>query len=370
MTTSSKNTATIEYENLREANLPFFEEYERIFRSVLEGGWFILGKAVQEFERSFGSYIGSRHCIGVANGLDAITLSLKALALPAGSEVIVPSNTYIATILSVLQADLKPILVEPDIRTYNIDPNLIEAAITPKTRALIVVHLYGKPCEMDPIMAVADRHQLKVVEDCAQSHGATYKGRQTGTFGHCNAFSFYPTKNLGALGDGGAVTTDDDELALTVRRLRNYGSDKKYYNEIIGVNSRLDELQAAFLSVKLKKLDTINKHKRMLAGVYDERLKDDFIKPFRHPDCSDVFHIYNIRHPKRDQLREHLLKHGIKTDIHYPVPPHKQKAMAGILPPGEYPISTEIHATTLSLPISFYHRKEDLERVADVANAF
>ncbi len=370
MTTFTRNTATIEYENLREANRPFFEDYERAFRSVLEGGWFILGKAVQDFEKSFGMYIGSRHCIGVANGLDAITLSLKALSLPPGSEVIVPSNTYIATILSVLQADLKPILVEPDIRTYNIDPTLIEDAITPRTRAIVVVHLYGKPCDMDPIMTVAARHQLKVVEDCAQSHGATYKNRQTGTFGDCNAFSFYPTKNLGALGDGGAVTTDDDGLALTVRRLRNYGSDKKYYNEIVGLNSRLDEVQAAFLSVKLKQLDAINKHKRMLAAIYDEKLNSDFIKPFRHPDCFDVFHIYGIRHPKRDQLKEHLLKNGVKTDIHYPVPPHKQKAMAGILPTGTYPLSTEIHATTLSLPISYYHRQEDIERVAEVANSF
>lgn len=364
------STRTIEYENLREANRPFVEEYTQAFGKVLEGGWFILGKAVQEFETSFAAYLGSRHCIGVANGLDAITLSLRALGLPQDAEVIVPSNTYIATILSILQAGLVPVLVEPDIRTYNIDPFLIENAITRKTRAIIVVHLYGKPCDMDPIVDLAAKHRLKIVEDCAQSHGATYKKRQTGTFGDCNAFSFYPTKNLGALGDGGAVTTDSDELAQTIRRLRNYGSDKKYYNEIVGQNSRLDELQAAFLSVKLKSLDAINDHKRMLAALYDERLKGDFIKPARHPDFLDVFHIYNIRHPQRDRLREHLLNHGIKTEIHYPVPPHRQKAMVGILDNREYPIATEIHATTLSLPISFYHRREDIERVAEIANSF
>lgn len=363
-------TQTIEYENLNKANQRFFEEYRRVFQNTLDSGWFILGNSVKEFEQAFGTYIGSRHCIGVANGLDAITLSLRALSLPARSEVLVPSNTYIATILAVLQAGLVPVLVEPDMRTYNIDPTRIEDAMSPRTRAIIVVHLYGKACEMDPIIELARKHDLRIVEDCAQSHGATYKKRMTGTFGDCSAFSFYPTKNLGALGDGGAVTTNEDAIAQTIRRLRNYGSDKKYYNEIVGQNSRLDEIQAGFLSVKLRSLDAINNHKRMLAGIYDEELKADLIKPVRHPDFLDVYHIYNIRHPKRDRLREYLLQHGIKTEIHYPVAPHKQKAMRGILDGREYPISTEIHATSLSLPISFFHSRQDIERVAETANSF
>jgi dTDP-4-amino-4,6-dideoxygalactose transaminase len=361
---------TIEYENLQKANRPFLEEYRRAFDGVLNGGWFILGQSVRQFEESFAAYIGSRHCVGVANGLDALTMSLRAFSFERGSEVIVPSNTYIATILSILQAGLKPVLVEPDIRTYNINPALIEEAITPKTSAIMVVHLYGKACDMGPIVALSKKFNLKLIEDCAQSHGATVRGRMTGDFGDLGAFSFYPTKNLGALGDAGAVTTNDDTLALTLRRMRNYGSDKKYYNEIIGQNSRLDEVQAAFLSVKLHSLNAINTHKRSLADIYHSGLKQDFIKPVRHPDFFDVFHIYNIRHPKRDALRDYLLKNGIKTDIHYPVAPHSQTAMQGILDGRNYPISSEIHATTLSLPISYCHTKEDVERVVEVANTF
>lgn len=361
---------TIEYENLQKANRPFLEEYRRAFDGVLNSGWFILGQSVQQFEASFAAYIGSRHCVGVANGLDALTMSLRSFSFKRGSEVIVPSNTYIATILSILQTGLNPVLVEPDIRTYNIDPALIERAITRKTRAIMVVHLYGKACDMDPIVALSKKFNLKLVEDCAQSHGATVRGRMTGTFGDLGAFSFYPTKNLGALGDAGAVLTNDDTLALTLRRMRNYGSDKKYYNEIVGQNSRLDEVQAAFLSVKLRSLNAINAHKRSLADIYHSGLKPDFIKPVRHPDFFDVFHIYNIRHPKRDALRDFLLKNGIRTDIHYPVAPHKQTAMRGILDGCDYPISSEIHATTLSLPISYCSTREDVERVVEVANTF
>lgn len=361
---------TIEYENLHKTNRPFLEEYRRAFDGILNSGWFILGQSVRQFEELFAAYIGSHHCIGVANGLDALTMSLRAFSFERGSEVIVPSNTYIATILSILQAGLHPVLVEPDIRTYNIDPSLVEEAITPKTRAIIVVHLYGKACDMDPILALSKKFNLKLIEDCAQSHGATVRGRMTGTFGDFGAFSFYPTKNLGALGDAGAVTTNDDALALTLRRMRNYGSDKKYYNEIIGQNSRLDEVQAAFLSVKLRSLNAINAHKRALAEIYHAGLKQDFIKPVRHPDFFDVFHIYNIRHPRRDALREHFLKNGITTDIHYPVAPHKQAAMRGILDGCDYPLSSEIHATTLSLPISYCSTTEDVERVVEVANRF
>jgi dTDP-4-amino-4,6-dideoxygalactose transaminase len=359
----------IDYENLRKANESFFQEYLRSFNDLLESGWFILGAAVQRFENDFAVFNGNKHCIGVANGLDALILTLRALNIEKGSEVIVPSNTYIATILSILQCDLIPVLVEPDIRTYNIDPTKIEAAITAKTKAIMVVHLYGKACEMDTISGMALRHGLALIEDCAQSHGAKHKGKMTGTFGY-GAFSFYPTKNLGCLGDGGAVTTDDDEFAKKIRMLRNYGSEKKYYNEVVGYNSRLDEIQAGFLSVKLRRLNEITEHKRTLAGLYHNGLKSDFITPQVHPDYYDVFHIYNIRHPKRDALKEYLLKNGIKTDIHYPVAPHRQKAMSGVLAHQEFPISEEIHATTLSLPISFCHTRNDVERVIEVMNRF
>lgn len=258
----------IEYENLRKANASFFDEFRADFSDSLESGWFILGNKAARFEAAFAAYCGARHCVGVASGLDALLLSLNAFAFADGSEVIVPSNTYIATILAVLHNRLKPALVEPDLRTYNIDPGRIEERITPLTRAIIAVHLYGKPCAMDAIAAVAEKYGLKLIEDCAQSHGASYKGRTTGTFGDYGAFSFYPTKNLGALGDGGALVTDNGEAAEKIRKLRNYGSAVKYRNDEIGFNSRLDEIQAGFLSIKLKRLDEIVAHKRRLAGIY------------------------------------------------------------------------------------------------------
>lgn len=359
----------IEYENLKKANEKFFDEYRRSFDATLHSGWFILGNAVKSFEDQFASFNASKHCIGVANGLDALILCLRALDVERGSEVIVPSNTYIATILSILHNGLTPVLVEPDIRTYNIDPNKIEAAITSKTRAIMVVHLYGKSCDMDPIVAIARKHTLALIEDCAQSHGARYKNTNTGTFGY-GAFSFYPTKNLGCLGDGGAVMTGDDAFAAKIRMLRNYGSQKKYYNDVVGYNSRLDEVQAGFLSVKLKHLAEITDHKRNLASLYHEGLKSDFIKPDVHPDFFDVYHIYNVRHPKRDELKAFLLSNDIRTDIHYPVPPHRQKAMEGIFDKDAFPISTEIHNTTLSLPISFCHSESDVRNVIDVMNRF
>ena len=233
----------------------------------------------------------------------------------------------------------------------------------------MIVHLYGKCCDMDPIISLCKKYNLKLIEDCAQSHGAKYKDKKSGTFGDVNAFSFYPTKNLGALGDAGSVNTDDENIAKAVKSLRNYGSGKKYYNERIGINSRLDEVQAGFLSIKLKKLDELNSHKRKLASIYLKELKDDFIKPVVDPDYFDVYHIFNVRHPKRDSLKEYLLKNEIKTDIHYPVPPHKQKAMQGIIE-GDYPISEEIHNTTLSLPISFFHKEEEIYKVVETMNKF
>jgi dTDP-4-amino-4,6-dideoxygalactose transaminase len=359
----------IEYENLNKSNSIFFEELKKSFDNTLDSGWFILGKKVEKFEQEFSAYHNSKYCFGVASGLDALLLSLIAFDFEKGSEVIVPSNTYIATILSILHAGLKPVLVEPDITTYNIDPQKIEESITTKTKAIMIVHLYGKSCEMDKIVEICGKYKLRLIEDCAQSHGAKFKGQLTGTFGEFGAFSFYPTKNLGALGDAGAVITNDESLAIKIKRLRNYGSDVKYYNEVVGYNSRLDEVQAGFLSIKLKKLDEINTHKRKLAQIYLDNLKDDFIKPVVDKNYFDVYHIFNVRHKKRDELKQYLLKNEIKTDIHYPVAPHKQNAMKNILE-GSYLISEEIHNTTLSLPCSFGHNEEEIFKVVEVMNKF
>jgi len=360
----------IEYENIGKLNQPFNEAFELAFREVIDSGWYILGNKVKQFETEFAAYCQTKHCIGVANGLDAIILALRSYDFQPGDEVIVPSNTYIATILAIVHNGLKPILVEPDLNTYNIDPKKIEEKITPRTKAILVVHLYGKLCEMPEIMSIAQKHDLKVIEDCAQAHGAHHKEKKAGNWGHYGAFSFYPTKNLGAIGDGGAVTTNDAELAKKISTLRNYGSQKKYYNEVVGYNSRLDEIQAAFLSIKLQALDQINSHKRKLADIYLNTLNEDFVLPVVHPDYFDVYHIFNVRHPKRDELRQHLLDNNIKTEIHYPVAPVDQEAMRGILDGQETPIAQLIHATTLSLPISFYHTEADVVRVVEVMNNF
>jgi len=360
----------IEYENLGKVNQSFFDAYRLAFNDVLSGGWYILGKSVKAFEKAYADYCGTTYCAGVANGLDALILALKAFHFEPGDEVIVPSNTYIATILAIVQNQLKPVLVEPDISTYNIDPAKIEEKITGRTRAILVVHLYGKMCRMDAINNIAALHHLQVIEDCAQAHGAHYKNRKAGNWGTMGAHSFYPSKNLGALGDAGAVTCNDEALIEKVFTLRNYGSKIKYQNEVVGYNSRLDELQAAFLSIKLAGLNAINEHKRKLAGIYLANLKEDFITPAQHPDYYDVFHIFNVRHPKRDALKAHLLKNNIHTEIHYPVAPNKQPAMAGILDNQPSPIAETIHQTTLSLPISFFHTEADILHVVEVMNTF
>jgi len=359
----------IEYENLGKLNQPFFGAYKEMFDKTLLSGWYVLGNNVLTFEHEYASFIGSNHCIGVASGLDALILALRCFEFPAGSEIIVPSNTYIATILSILQNGLKAVLVEPDINTYNIDPGKIIEKITSKTKAIMPVHLYGKCCHMDAILEIGKRYNLRIIEDCAQSHGSKYKNKLSGSFGDLAAHSFYPTKNLGALGDAGAVTTDDDSMTVKLKALRNYGSKVKYVNEYVGCNSRLDEIQAGFLSIKLGFLNNINEHKRKLAKLYLENLKDEFIKPFVEEDFYDVYHIFNIRHSRRDELKEYLMEREIKTEIHYPVAPHNQKAMKGIIE-GKFPISEEIHATTLSLPISYFHSEEDILRVIDVLNSF
>lgn len=361
----------VEYEDLKASNAPFMEEIKQATNKAIDSGWYILGKEVKSFEKHFAAYCQSNHCVGVASGLDALTLSLKALDLPEGSEVIVPSNTYIATILSVIEAGHQPILVEPDMATYNIDPEKIAEAISPKTTAIMVVHLYGKLCNMERIMEIAQKHDLKVVEDCAQAHGASFRGKVAGSFGNAGAFSFYPTKNLGAMGDAGAVTVQEEYLATAIATLRNYGSKEKYHNLKVGVNSRLDEIQAAILNVKLQYIGVINEHKRSLAKLYFEGLDSQkFILPSQEENYHDVFHIYAIRHPERDRLRAYLLDQGIKTEIHYPVPPHQQQAMQGVFNHQHFPISEELHRTVLSLPISYGHSKEDIERVIGVMNSF
>lgn len=359
----------IEYENLKKANQPFEKEFEMAFKKFLESGWYILGKEVSSFENEFAEYLKAPYCVGVASGLDALILSLEALDLPAGSEVLVPSNTYIATIMAILKAGHKPILVEPDIETYNIDPKKLSKALTKNTKAMMIVHLYGKPCAMDQITDFCKEHQLHLIEDCAQSHGASFNGKMTGTFGSFGAFSFYPTKNLGALGDAGAVTTNSLQMAEKIQKLRNYGSKIRYQNELIGTNSRLDELQAAFLRIKLKALDRLNFHKKSLADVYYEQLKGIVICPAKVAKTEDVYHIFNIRLEKRDALKAFLMENGIKTDVHYPTPPEQQPAYKEFLK-GSYPISEEIHKTTLSLPISSFHTKEDVIRVSSKIREF
>jgi dTDP-4-amino-4,6-dideoxygalactose transaminase len=361
----------IPYENLKRLNTPFEEKFREKFNVILNNGHYILGPELEAFEKAYAAWQGTNYCVGISNGLDALILSLKVNNFPEGSEVIVPSNTYIASILAILACQLVPVLVEPDIATYNIDPDKIEEAITPKTKAIMVVHLYGKCCQMDKILAIKQKHDLILIEDCAQSHGATFKGQLSGTFGEFGAFSFYPTKNLGALGDAGAVICNDEKHKSTLMQLRNYGSERKYYNDVIGYNNRLDEMQAVFLSVKLEYLNQMNAHRNKLAKMYFENLKSAFILPVQHPDFYDVYHIFNIRHKKRDELQQYLTEKGIGTVIHYPVPPHRQKALTGV--PGiekAFPIADEIHSTTLSIPCSFCHTETEIEQVIEALNNF
>ena len=360
----------IEYEDLKKVNKPFMNELTKTSEHIIKNGWYVLGEEVCNFEKEFSEYVGTKYCVGVASGLDALMLSLLALDLPKNSEVIVPSNTYIATIISILHAGFKPVLVEPDIKTYNINPRLIEKKITKKTSAILVVHLYGKVCEMDEILKIKNKFGLKLIEDCAQAHGAKYKGVCAGNFGESAAFSFYPTKNLGAIGDAGAVITNSELVKDKVSKLRNYGSSKRYINELIGYNSRLDEIQASFLRIKLKYLDNMNKHKKKLAKIYFDGIDSEkYILPIRSVEYQDAFHIFNIRHLQRNKLREYLLKNGIKADIHYPMSPHKQIALKGVFE-GDFPISDEIHNTTLSLPISFSHKVEEILYIVNTLNQF
>jgi dTDP-4-amino-4,6-dideoxygalactose transaminase len=361
----------IPYENLKRLNAPFEEKFREKFNSILAKGHYILGPELESFEAEYATWFGMPYCVGISNGLDALILSLKACNLKSGTEVLVPSNTYIASILAILACQLTPVLVEPDLATYNIDPNKIEEAITSNTGAIMAVHLYGKCCPMDKIMTIKERYNLFLIEDCAQSHGATFRGKLAGTFGEFGAFSFYPTKNLGALGDAGAVICNSEEHKKALGQLRNYGSERKYYNDVIGYNNRLDDLQAGFLSIKLAYLNEMNAHRNKLAQLYFDNLPDKFILPMRDADYYDVFHIFNIRHENRDDLQDYLTKKGIGTVIHYPVAPHRQKALNGIKGiKASYPVAEEIHATTLSIPCSFSHTEDEVMQVIEALNNY
>ncbi len=336
------------------------EAWSRFMRSA----WYILGREVEAFEEEYAAYCGARYCVGVGNGLEALHLILRAYGIGAGDEVIVPSNTYIATWLAVSYAGATPVPVEPDPRTFNLDPSRIEAALTPRTKALMPVHLYGQPADMDPLLELARRHGLKVIEDNAQAQGARYKGRRTGALGDAAGNSFYPGKNLGAYGDAGAVTTNDAELADRVRTLRNYGSKKKYYNECKGYNSRLDELQAALLRVKLRHLDAWNQRRAAVAARYQAALPAGLTLPWVPEWAEPVWHLYVVRHPQRDRLQQALNDRGIGTLIHYPVPPHLSGAYAGPQwPRGAFPVAEQLADTVLSLPMGPHLREEQVEQV-------
>jgi dTDP-4-amino-4,6-dideoxygalactose transaminase len=384
-------------------------ELDEAYARFMQSGWFVLGREVEAFEQEYAAYCGTKFCVGVGNCLDAMHLVLRAWNIGLGDEVIVPSNTYIATWLAISHAGATPVPVEPDPRTYNLDPALVEAAITPRTKAIMPVHLYGQTADMDPILEIARRYKLKVVEDAAQAQGARYKGRRAGSLGNAAGFSFYPTKNLGAFGDAGAVITDDAELADRVRTLRNYGSKKRYYNEVIGYNSRLDELQAAFLRVKLRHLDEWNERRSKIAAIYLHELSDLSSQLFSVSGfqllptvpswATPVWHLFVIRHPQREALQKKLTEAGIGTLIHYPVPPHRSGAYAGpvksapilhradLRPPSSdvgspvisgqrsgsplasgqwsFPIAEQLANTVLSLPIGPHIRKEEAGQIAD-----
>ncbi|MEO5999800.1 MAG: DegT/DnrJ/EryC1/StrS family aminotransferase [Ferruginibacter sp.] len=369
----------IEFLNLKAINNKTKDELLNSFEKVLQSGWFILGQEVKKFEDIFAHFCGTAHCIGVANGLDALILILEGYKemgfMKDGDEVIVPSNTYIASILAISKAGLKPILVEPDIATYLIDPALIEEKITNRTRAILPVHLYGQLCDMEKICRIAKKHNLKVIEDSAQSHGALFNGIKSGNFGDASGFSFYPGKNLGALGDAGAITTNDNKLFEIIKALRNYGSHVKYQNLYLGINSRLDEIQAAFLSVKLNNLDRENQRRRDIAQFYINNIKNNsIILPF-NPDFqvanlfSHVWHVFVIRVLNRQHFQDYLLRNEIQTVIHYPIPPHKQPAYTewhDIY----YPISEQIHNEIISLPISPVMEQQECKKVVDVVNNY
>lgn len=360
----------IKFLDLKKINERFRGELDAAAKRMLDSGWYLLGKEIERFETDFAAYCGVKHCIGCANGLDALKLIIKAYGFGPGAEIIVPANTYIASILAISDNGCTPVLVEPKWETRLIDEDLIEAAITSRTRAILVVHLYGRAMNMTKVWAIAKKHGLKVIEDSAQAHGAMFDGRRTGNLGDASGFSFYPGKNLGCLGDGGAVTTNDDELATKVRALRNYGSDVKYHFPYQGTNSRLDEIQAAWLGVKLPHLDDDNQRRREIAARYCEEIKNPLIELPQGPnDESMVWHVFAVTCPRRDELQKYLTDHGIQTVIHYPIPPHKQPCYAK-WNDRSYSITERIHREILSLPISPVLTDEEVDTVINVINDF
>ena len=348
-------------------------ELDAAYQRVMESGWYILGEELEAFEHEFAAYCGVRHCVGLGNGLEALHLILRAFEIGPGDEVIVPANTYIATWLAISYAGAVPVPVEPDARTYNLDPSRVERAITGRTKAILPVHLYGQPADMDPLHDIAGRHGLRVIEDAAQAHGALYKEQLAGTLSDAAGWSFYPGKNLGALGDAGAVTTNDDVLADRIRLLRNYGSRTKYSNEIKGYNSRLDPLQAAFLRVKLNHLNEWNARRRQVAAQYLDGLQgvEGLTLPYVPPRIVPSWHLFVVRHAQRDALQQHLTRRGIGTLIHYPVPPHLSQAYAEMgFRPGAFPITEQSAQTVLSIPIGPHLLPADVHSVIAAIKSF
>jgi dTDP-4-amino-4,6-dideoxygalactose transaminase len=362
----------IKFLDLHKINERYRDEIGRAIKRVIDSGWYLHGKEVEKFEKEFARFCGVKYAVGVANGLDALIVSLRVLGIGKGDEVIVPANTYIATILAITANSATPVLVEPNINTYNIDPEKIEAAITSKTKAIMPVHLYGQACDMTVILEIAKKYNLKIIEDCAQAHGALHNKKRVGSFGDCNGFSFYPGKNLGALGDGGMVTTNNKAFAKKIRAIRNYGSFAKYKNLYKGINSRLDEIQAGILSVKLSHLKNDNEKRRNIAKYYLENIKNSaIILPKMKPDDpkSHVWHLFVIRCKTRNDLQKYLLDNGIETIIHYPIPPHKQEAYAEFNNL-DLPISEQIHNEVLSLPISPVMTTGEMQKVVKIINKY
>lgn len=361
-----KNIHFLDFYNL---NKPFEDEFKLALSEIIQNKWYILGEKVKLFESEYASFSGTKYCVGLANGLDALVLSLKALDIKQGDEVIVPSNTYIASWLAVTLVGATVVPVEPKLDTCNINFNEIEDKITKRTKAVMAVNLYGQAAELDKILEICNKHEIYLIEDNAQSQGAICNNNKTGSFGIINATSFYPGKNLGALGDGGAITTNNEELYKKIKLLRNYGSEVKYENEIIGHNSRLDELQAAFLSIKLKKLDEQNNNRIESAKIYSNQLNGigDIILPYIADNCTSVFHIYQIQSKHRDLIQQELMKKNISTMIHYPKPPHLQKAYSYLnFKPGDFPIAEEIAKTSLSLPMDPHIKEEDICKICSI----
>ena len=366
--------STIKFLDLQAVNGQYAEELAQAATAVIQSGWYLQGQATATFEEHYARYIGTNHCIGVANGLDALTLIFRAYIemgiMQPGDEVIVPANTFVASILAITENGLKPVLVEPSLQALEIDDRLIERAITAKTRAILLVHLYGRCAYTEKIAALCKKYGLKLVEDNAQAHGCRYAHQRTGSLGDAAGHSFYPGKNLGALGDGGAVTTNDDELAAVVRALGNYGSQKKYVFKYRGRNSRLDELQAAMLCVKLRHLDEDNRRRQAIGNYYYDHISNPLVTlPIRLADTQNVYHIFPICCEQRDKLQRHLADQGIQTLIHYPIPPHQQECYKE-WPPQSLPITEHIHQTELSIPISPVLSDGDARKVVEAVNSF